>query len=147
MQNSINPLRFIPLLMIKFYQKFLSPYKGFSCASNVLHKNGSCSGLIFSIIKTQPILKWKGLIKSQFTSCKHASITINKENEEKKRKDQNKDKDKDKKDNKNDCFDEVKAEGICCIGESSVNCLGKGLSKKLNCLPDCGDCADVGSCF
>lgn len=74
-------IKFFPLLAIKIYQKFISPHKGFSCASNVLHKNGSCSGVIFNIINTKPIGQWKSLTKGQFGQCKSASITINEERE------------------------------------------------------------------
>ena len=134
-------LKFFPLLMIKFYQKFISPHKGFRCASNVLHKNGSCSGVVFNIINTKPIGQWRGLIKGQFGKCKHASITIQEEENKKREEDKRR-----KKENK-ECTKEAIADAFCCAGENSTSCLGRGLGKKMDCTPDCGDCVDVGSCF
>jgi hypothetical protein len=63
-------------LSIKFYQKFISPHKGFVCACNVLHKNGSCSKHIMDIVKTRPILHWNQLIRQQFSVCKQANTTL-----------------------------------------------------------------------
>lgn len=129
-----NIFKTIPLLLIKFYQKFISPHKGFRCASNVLHKNGSCSGVIFNIINTQPIGQWRSLIKGQFAKCKHASITIQEENN--KKKEENK-----RKNKESNCTDTIDL--ACCVGDSA-SCLGRGLGRKADCAPDC---ADIGSCF
>lgn len=73
-------------LSIKFYQKFISPHKGFVCACNVLHKNGSCSKHIMDIANTKPLLQWRSLIKNQFSACKSANIILINQNNKNKNK-------------------------------------------------------------
>jgi hypothetical protein len=108
------------LFSIRLYQKYISPHKGFLCASNVLHKDGSCSGKISEIIKNSPIKSWKNLIKKQFDTCKNANITIKNEI-------LSSNKDKNKRD-KNKCNPLDWGEDACDVGS------------------ECGDCGDVGDC-
>ena len=152
-----NIFRAIPLLLIKFYQKFISPYKGFRCASNVLHKNGSCSGIIFNIIKEKPISQWKSNIKNQFDCCKKAHLTLksqcnHKNNCNKEEKQEDIETNKSKRKNKDSLTFDCASDAVCCsIENGGVSCL-RGLkpsSKKCDdCVPDfnCSECG-VSSCL
>jgi hypothetical protein len=93
-------------LSIKFYQKFISPHKGFVCASNVLHKNGSCSKRIMDIVKTRPIFHWKSLIKEQFSVCKQANTALINKREE----------NNDPERNKNNKGSNLGCEALGCLG-------------------------------
>lgn len=159
--------RVIPLLLIRFYQKFISPYKGFRCASNVLHKNGSCSGIIFKIIQEEPISDWRKKIKSQFDCCREANLTLKNQcqhniqkstvehNEEENKKD-NEEKDNYTKQKRNEKYfssnkkdsttGECFAEAACCSAEHGAGSCLRGLrpSKKScdDCLPSSKNCDD-----
>tara|TARA_Y100001960_G_scaffold328546_1_gene417599 strand:+ start:24010 stop:24465 length:456 start_codon:yes stop_codon:yes gene_type:complete len=139
-----NIFRTIPLLLIRFYQKFISPHKGFRCASNVLHKNGSCSGIIFNIIKEQPISQWKSNIKNQFNCCKEANLTLksqcNHQNDKKEQENDNKN--KKKKNSTLDCTSDL----ACCSAETGIsNCFRSFKPNTKNC-DDCTPDLDCGSC-
>lgn len=70
-------MRFPLLCLIIFYQKYLSPKKGFICAYGALHKNGSCSEMIYEIVKTKPFYQLPRLIINQFRNCSLAYQTFN----------------------------------------------------------------------
>lgn len=69
-------LRIIAALPIHAYRKWLSPKKGYKCAHNMLHSTGSCSDRVLSIIQNKPLLKWRSLIKNQFSECKTSARVI-----------------------------------------------------------------------
>jgi hypothetical protein len=92
-------IRFIAIAGINFYRKHLSHRKGFKCAHNGLHKNGSCSTRILSIVKESKLSQWRNLIKQQFSSCRSANITLQKINDNKK---------------KNKCLPDAFEEGMDC---------------------------------
>lgn len=74
-------LREIGILLIEFYQKFISPYKGYRCAKGLLYKNGTCSSV------TKKAFIEKGFIegmKTYFAStkeCKKAHKILSKKKE------------------------------------------------------------------
>lgn len=149
-----NIFRTIPLLLIRFYQKFISPHKGFRCASNVLHKNGSCSGIIFNIIKEQPISQWKSNIKNQFNCCKEAHLTLKSQCNHQKNKEEQEDIDtnKNKRKNKDSSTFDCISEAACCSAEHGASGCLRSLKPSTkncdNCVPDldCSDCG-VASCL
>lgn len=61
---------------IQFYQRFISPYKGFRCAHATLHKGDSCSQAIKKIILEQGVWNSKTLIKVRFAQCRLAAQTL-----------------------------------------------------------------------
>jgi putative component of membrane protein insertase Oxa1/YidC/SpoIIIJ protein YidD len=121
--------RFIAVSGIRFYQKHLSSRKGYKCAHGVLHQNGTCSSIILNIVKENSITKWKSKISEQFSSCKQAKFTIDKEREEKKKKE------------KSRFCDTPASCGDC--GTSSMN-----FKKCDDCTPSLDGCdgCDIGSC-
>jgi putative component of membrane protein insertase Oxa1/YidC/SpoIIIJ protein YidD len=64
------------LWSIQFYQRFISPYKGFRCAHATLHKGDSCSQAIKKIILEQGVWNSKTLIKARFAQCRLAAQTL-----------------------------------------------------------------------
>ena len=82
-------MRFFILIMIRFYQRFISPYKGFRCAHNELYRTGSCSEKVSSIVLKSPIGRMRKDIASQFRACKSAHIKLSSEDEDEKDKDKN----------------------------------------------------------
>lgn len=95
----------IIILLIRFYQKFISPYKGFRCAYAVLHQGDSCSFAIKQLIERHGVFRGLALAKNQFQSCKQAYFELTE--------------DKKKKDNKWHDF--------CCMGTDCdvLNCAPK----------------------
>ncbi len=117
-------MNFLAIVLIRFYQRFISPYKGFRCAHACLHKGASCSNAVLEIVKQQGI--WHGYpnIKARMYACKSAYVTLQLNTQ----KDQNKRK---KKDNSYDCCDPSAA---CDV----ASCTGRGKNCDLPDLPcDC----------
>lgn len=63
-------------MLIVFYQRFISPYKGFRCAHAALHHGDSCSQAVKNIIHEHGLLKSRTLIKRRFKSCRQAYETL-----------------------------------------------------------------------
>ena len=102
-------MRNIFLSAITFYQRFISPHKGYFCAYGVLHQNGSCSTRVYSIIKTAEQKSIIPEISAQFKACKQAHLALSLENK------------KNKKDNSED----NSITNVCATSECSVwICLG-----------------------
>lgn len=113
-------LRFLFILPIKGYQKFISPKKGYRCAYSVKNGGTGCSGAVIEIIEKASIFEWRSLIKERFEGCKKASESLKKEKKT------------------------GKCKGSCKSGKDSAkrNC---DPSDAIDCF-DCGDCGDIGSC-
>jgi len=62
--------------LITFYQKKISPRKGFSCAHRILHGGESCSQYIKRTIWEQGWGQALPLIRSRFQACKTANQTL-----------------------------------------------------------------------
>jgi len=69
-------MRTLPILLIRFYQRFISPYKGFRCAHAALHKGDSCSGAVVSIIEEEGMVRGFGKIKARFRDCNLAYMQL-----------------------------------------------------------------------
>ena len=68
----------LAVLIISFYQRYISPYKGYRCAYGVLNNRGSCSNIVKEIIRTQGLLSGWGNIKAQFSACSNANDELKK---------------------------------------------------------------------
>lgn len=55
------------------YQKYISPYKGFSCAYRVLHRGESCSQYAKRMILAEGISNALPAIRRRFQACKTAN--------------------------------------------------------------------------
>ena len=65
-------LREIGLLLISFYQNFLSPRKGYSCAKNHVHENGTCSSTTKQAFIDGGFISGMKEYKKSTTECKAA---------------------------------------------------------------------------
>lgn len=63
--------------LIKGYQKYISPKKGFSCAYRVLNGRESCSQYVKRQIREQGLVSAIPLIRQRFQACKSASLVLN----------------------------------------------------------------------
>jgi uncharacterized protein len=66
----------LALWLIRFYQRFLSPHKGFHCAHSAFFGGNSCSGAIYNLIQEQGL--WRALpqIQIRFGECRFAYETL-----------------------------------------------------------------------
>lgn len=73
----MNIFTIIVLSSIKFYQKFISPYKGFSCAHRKATNEMSCSAYGYKVIQRIGVLKGYALLNRRFFDCKwHAQNSL-----------------------------------------------------------------------
>ena len=107
------------VVLIRGYQKYLSPHKGFSCAHRVLYGGESCSQYVKNILIEQDLQSALSLSRQRFSACKTAKIILHAETLEEKRRRQKKKK------------------------QSNCSCSPEGCLD--GCLPDCGDldCGDL----
>ena len=66
--------------LIEFYQRFVSPYKGFHCAHHARHKSGTCSNAVKGLISDKGLLKALPFIRVRFDECRLAYEQIKKSN-------------------------------------------------------------------
>lgn len=102
----------LAILFINFYQRFISPVKGFRCAYGALHGRGTCSQIIKNIVREHGVIGGRAKIRQQFASCRAAYATLQEHPEW----------DQDKKKKKRDC-DYCDCPGPC---DFSKSCGGKG---------------------
>ena len=69
-------LREIGLLLISFYQKFLSPRKKYKCAKGELHKNGTCSSVTKEAFEKDGFMAGIKAYRASIKECKEASIIL-----------------------------------------------------------------------
>jgi len=69
-------IKFIFLTLIDFYQRFLSPVKGFTCAHHSLYRGDTCSNAIKKIIQNNSLRDVPRLSKARFRECKDASSKL-----------------------------------------------------------------------
>ncbi|MGB0580437.1 MAG: membrane protein insertion efficiency factor YidD [Limisphaerales bacterium] len=62
--------------LIEFYQQYLSPWKGFSCAHRVYHGGHSCSEAVKNIIRDQGLFAGMAKIRQRFRDCGKAARSI-----------------------------------------------------------------------
>jgi putative component of membrane protein insertase Oxa1/YidC/SpoIIIJ protein YidD len=64
--------RALALRAIRFYQRFISPYKGFSCALRVATGGASCSAYGHAVIARFGLRRGLALLQRRFELCGHA---------------------------------------------------------------------------
>lgn len=68
--------RTLVINLIRDYQKFLSPHKGFSCAYRVLHGGESCSQYFKRVVGEDGILIAISSAKNRFRECREANENL-----------------------------------------------------------------------
>jgi putative component of membrane protein insertase Oxa1/YidC/SpoIIIJ protein YidD len=61
----------LALAAIRFYRRFVSPYKGFSCALRVATGGASCSAYGHAVIARLGLVRGLGLLQRRFELCGH----------------------------------------------------------------------------
>lgn len=64
-------MRFIALMLIRLYQRFLSPLKGYSCAYRVHTGKESCSVYGYQVIVRYGVMTGYQLIRRRMDKCTH----------------------------------------------------------------------------
>lgn len=62
-------MRFLALFIIKLYQKYISPYKGFSCAYRLHTSRSSCSKLGYRAIRRYGLISGVNLLNQRTYLC------------------------------------------------------------------------------
>ena len=79
-------LRYAGAALIRVYQRYLSPRKGYRCAYGVLHGAGTCSSIGLSIMEQQGFWAFWRKMPLQFKACRAAAAELEEESEEQKKK-------------------------------------------------------------
>jgi len=66
----------LALAAIRVYQRFISPYKGFSCALRVATGGDSCSAYGHAVIARFGLGRGLGLLQRRFELCGHAHARL-----------------------------------------------------------------------
>lgn len=61
---------------IGIYQRYVSPYKGFSCAHNHVHARGSCSEYGKRVVLRYGVLRFLPLLFRRFADCRSACVRV-----------------------------------------------------------------------
>ncbi len=69
-------MKYFCLALIYFYQRVISPVKGFSCAHHQLHRGDTCSNAVKKIISDNSLIAALPLISARFSACKSAADSI-----------------------------------------------------------------------
>lgn len=64
------------IFIIRLYQKYISPYKGFQCAHAYLYHDTSCSNAVITIIESNGLIVSIDKIKTRFRACRAAYLTL-----------------------------------------------------------------------
>ncbi len=66
----------LAIFLIRLYQRYISPYKGYQCVHNYVHKQGSCSAFGIKCFESENIFTSISLILKRFQECKATAIEL-----------------------------------------------------------------------
>ena len=118
-------VRHVCVALISFYQRFVSPYKGFRCAYGVYHGHDTCSGIVKQIVLNEGLLGGWPKIRAQFDACRRAFVQLSDQLPESGDESEESDEDEDENDDKSKkgfCFDMAPA--VCLVPDPSDCALG-----------------------
>lgn len=64
--------------LIRYYQRFISPHKGYCCAHHQLHQQGSCSAFGIQCLTHQSVPRALGMMRRRSQSCHAAAKELQK---------------------------------------------------------------------
>jgi len=67
---------YLLLSLIRAYQRFISPYKGFHCAHHQLHRGDTCSNAVKYLIQNNSFRAAIPLIRARFKACHQAAQSL-----------------------------------------------------------------------
>jgi putative component of membrane protein insertase Oxa1/YidC/SpoIIIJ protein YidD len=121
----------LALAAIRFYQRYISPRKGFSCALRVATGGASCSAYGYAVIERFGLLRGLGLLQRRLELCGHvhgraqASAPLHPRLK----------------------YQRGFCDGLACDGPCDLPCHGHGgclsadtVSDMASCMCDAGDC-------
>jgi len=122
------------LLAIRFYQRYLSPYKGFDCAYRVLHQEQSCSSYFQTCVERENLSRALTSLQKRLLDCHQAHIILQ-TNASNRRRQQN----KKQRQRNSGCLENNNCIGCGDLTDSSLLFLACD-------AVDCGDCIGFGGC-
>lgn len=72
-------MRKLSIFLIEIYQKYISPYKGFSCAHRIATGEIGCSGYGKKVISRYGLTTGYALLQRRFAECKCSSDELKKD--------------------------------------------------------------------
>ncbi len=69
-------MRTLVIAAIDLYRRYISPYKGFKCAHNALHRRGSCSEYGRLVFAKRAFVDAVALMRRRFVQCKAAAMVL-----------------------------------------------------------------------
>ncbi|WP_080765280.1 membrane protein insertion efficiency factor YidD [Vibrio owensii] len=111
------------LALIRFYQRYLSPHKGFRCAHAVYYGTDSCSAAISKMIQRKGVFSSYSGVQNQFERCRHAHQRLQNGDSSRNR--------KRRKNNDSSCVTDMGCNSLDCVpsdacsgsSDSSCHCL------------------------
>lgn len=77
---SANPkedrLRHLALWLIRFYQRYISPHKGYACAYRLAYGGSGCSGIGLRLIRRYGVLSGCLLLQKRLAYCRYAHLRL-----------------------------------------------------------------------
>ena len=92
------------LFIVRGYQLYISPHKGFSCAYKKLHNEQSCSSYFYTCVDRYDLNTASTMLQQRFKECNQANQVLNSQANQKKKQNSK----KQSKENDSSC---------CCSGE------------------------------
>jgi len=156
-QNLETQAQQIGVFLINFYQKYISPHKGFACAHRVLHGGNSCSQHVKNLLIEQDLQSAIQLSRQRFQACKDARIILHSEqidSEDFEKETPQKEPEKNKFCNESTCNTitlPFECADVCFditpdCSDINLDCAPDCSNLNLDCTPDCGDCASGLDC-
>lgn len=129
--------------LIWFYQRYISPKKGFRCAYRVIHGGTGCSGYAKQRIREDGIIRAIPDIRKRLTACKETALSVRSRCE--KGKTRRRARKRDGCINSCDCADfSLFTMRTPSLEENS--CEGCGDLQSCDGCNGCDGCGDIGSC-
>lgn len=69
-------LNWLAIRLIRLYQKYVSPYKGYRCAHRLLHRGMSCSEFGEHVLQRRGLWEFWPLLQRRFRRCHEASLVL-----------------------------------------------------------------------
>ncbi|WP_163833841.1 membrane protein insertion efficiency factor YidD [Spartinivicinus ruber] len=118
-------MKWLLIGLIRCYQRWISPYKGFSCAHAVYHQGRSCSAEAIYLLEQYGMVVGYQRLVQRFQACRRAYqqlITEDPEQNDQRRRRRRRDKDSNKFCDSCDCLDIVdcKPELPCDISPCDI---------------------------
>jgi putative component of membrane protein insertase Oxa1/YidC/SpoIIIJ protein YidD len=63
-------------LLIRGYQRFISPHKGYACSHRTLHGRGSCSDYGLRLLRDRRLRAFLPLMRRRFGRCRAAAEVL-----------------------------------------------------------------------